>query len=114
MNAALSKDDLFVMTGLRGRNNGLRNNVWIGPRRRARHAARVLVQTDQRWQLEIDRLAVATVEDKPPRLLEGELNDADLAEVQCWIVLNRAAILDHWHGRTDGTELRALRPLSRN
>jgi len=29
-------------------------------------------------------------------------------------VLNRAAILDHWHGRTDGTELRALRPLSRN
>jgi hypothetical protein len=26
-------------------------------------------------------------------------------------VLNRPAILDHWHGRTDGAELaRALRP----
>ena len=33
---------------------------------------------------------------------EGE---SDLAQVQRWIVLNRAAILDHWHGRTDGAEL---------
>jgi hypothetical protein len=51
----------------------------------------------------------------PPRLLEGGLSESDLAQVQRWIVLNRAAILDHWHGRTDGAELaRALRPLPRN
>jgi hypothetical protein len=115
MNAALSKADLFAMAGLRGRATGLRNNVWIGPRGRARHAARILVQTDRRWQLEIDDLAVVSVEDVPTRLLEGSLSESDLAQVQRWIVLNRTAILDHWHGRTDGAELaRALRPLSRN
>jgi hypothetical protein len=112
MNAALSKTDVFTMAGLRRRSTGLRNNVWIGPRGRARRAAHILVQTDRRWQLEIDHLAAVSVEDDPPRLLEGALDDADLAQVRRWIVLNRAAILDHWHGRTDGADLaRVLRPL---
>jgi hypothetical protein len=38
-----------------------------------------------------------------------DISAADLAAVQRWIVLNRAAILEYWHGRTDGAELaRAL------
>jgi len=62
-----------------------------------------------------DDLATISVEDDPPRLLEGPLSAADLAAVRRWIALNRAAILDHWHGRADGAELaRALRPLLRN
>ena len=48
----------------------------------------------------------------PPRLLEGQLSAADLAAVQRWIVLNRAAILEYCHWRTDGAELaRTLRRL---
>jgi hypothetical protein len=112
MTVALSKTDLYATTSLRGRNTGLRNNVWIGPSRRGRRTARILVQTDRRWQLEIDHLAAVSVEDNPPQLIEGELGESDLTETQRWIKLNRAAILDHWHGRTDNVGLvRTLRRL---
>jgi hypothetical protein len=115
MNAVLSETDLFAMVCLRSHSTVLRNNVWLGARRYGRHAARVLVQMDHRTEFDLDDLATVSVEDDPPRLLEGQLSAADLAAVQRWIVLNRVAVLDHWHGRTDGTELaRALRPLSRS
>jgi hypothetical protein len=93
----------------------VRNNVWLAPRWHARHAARILVQTNDRTQFDLDDLAVVSIEDDPPGLLEGQLSAADLAAVQRWIVLIRAAVPDHWNGRTDGVELaRALRPLLRD
>jgi hypothetical protein len=105
MNAALSETDQFALVCLRRHSTGLRNNVWLGSRRHARHSARVLVQMDHRTQFDLDDLATIGVEDKPPRLIEGQLSAADLAAVLRWIGLNRAAILDHWHGRTDSVEL---------
>ena len=110
VNAVLSETDLFAMVCLRSHSTGLRNNVWLGSRRHARHSARVLVQMDHRIQFDLDDLATISVEDDTPRLLEGQLSAADLAAVQRWIVLNRAAILEYWHWRTDGAELaRTLR-----
>jgi len=82
MNAALSKADPFAMVCLRSHSTGLRNNVWLGSRRHARHSARVLVQMDHRTQFDLDDLATISVEDDPPRLLEGQLSAADLAAVQ--------------------------------
>jgi hypothetical protein len=109
VNAALSETDLFALVCLRSRSTGLRNNVWLGSRRHARHSARVLVP---RTQFDLNDLAMISVEDDPQRLLEGQLSAADVAAVLRWVVLNRAAILDHWHGRTGGAELaRALRRL---
>jgi hypothetical protein len=114
-NAVLSETDLFAMVCLRSHFTGLRNNVWLGSHRHARHSVRVLVQMGHRTRFDLDDLATISVEDDPPRLLEGPLSATDLAAVQRWIVLNRAALLNHWHGRTDGAELaRALRPLPRN
>jgi hypothetical protein len=112
MSTTLSDDELFFMVNLRGRTSGLPMNVWIGPRGRARHAARIKVQMDHREQFDVDNLAVVSVEDRLPRVIEGQLDAADLDLVRRYIVLNRQAILDHWHEQTDGAEvIRALRRL---
>jgi hypothetical protein len=112
MSATITDDELFFMVNLRGRTSGLPMNVWIGPRGRARHAARIKVQMDHREQFDVDNLAVVSVEDRLPRVIEGQLDAADLDLVRRYIVLNRQAILDHWHERTDGAEvIRALRRL---
>lgn len=99
-------DDLdpFLMVNLRGRTTGLPCNIWIGPRGHARHAARIKVQMDHRQQFDLDKLAVVSVEEVP-QVIEGRLSATDLAAVRRYIALNRAAILDHWHERTDGVEL---------
>ena len=87
-------------------------NIWIGPRGHARHAARIKVQMDHRQQFDVDQLAVVSVEDDPPQVLEGRLDAADLDVVRRYIALNKQTILDHWLERTDGIELsRALKPL---
>jgi hypothetical protein len=105
-------DELFLMVNVRGRSSGLPMNIWIGPRGHARHAARVKVQMDHRAQFDIDRLAVVSVEDDPPQVMEGSLAAADLALVRRYISRNKQAILDHWREKTDGIELsRALERL---
>jgi hypothetical protein len=112
MSTTTTDDELFFMVNVRGRSSGLPMNVWIGPRGHARHAARIKVQMNHRQAFDIDQLAVVSVEDDPPQVMEGQLSAADLALVRRYIALNKAAILDHWHERTDGIELsRALRPI---
>jgi hypothetical protein len=100
---ALADEDEFLMVNVRSRSSGLPMNLWIGPRGRARHAARVKVQTDHRPQFDLDQLAVVGVD--PPDLIEGALGERDLELVRRYIALNRNAILDHWNERTDGVEL---------
>lgn len=92
----------FLMVWLAPRSTGLASNIWIGPRGHARHSARIRHGD-----------AVVSVEDNPPEVIEGWLSAADLALVRQYIALNKAAILDHWHERSDGVELaRALRSLA--
>jgi hypothetical protein len=67
---------------------------------------------DHRQQFDVDHLAVVSVEDDPPQVLEGRLDAADLDVVRRYITLNKQTILDHWQERSDGIELsRALKPL---
>jgi hypothetical protein len=109
----MQDDELFLMVNVRGRSSGLPMNVWIGPRGRARHAARIKVQMDHREQFDIDHLAVVSVEDDPPRIIEGQLSAVDLEQIRRYIAINKAAILDHWRERTDGIELsRSLQPIA--
>jgi hypothetical protein len=108
----ITTDELFHMVNVRGRSSGLPMNIWIGPRGHARHAARIKVQMNHRQHFDIDQLAVVSVEDDPPQVKEGHLDAADLDLVRRFIALNRRALLDHWHEKTDGVELaRALQPL---
>jgi hypothetical protein len=94
----------FLMSNIRGHTSGLPMNIWIGPRGRARHAARIKVQMDHRVQFDFEKLAVVTVESQP-RLIAGHLSAEDLELVRRYIALNRAAILNHWYEKTDGAEL---------
>jgi hypothetical protein len=104
--------DPFLMVSVSGRSSGLPMTIWLGPRGHARHAARVKAQPDRRAQFGLDRLAVVSVEDDPPQVIEGLLSAGDLDLVRRYIALNRQAILDHWREKTDGVELsRALRRL---
>jgi hypothetical protein len=113
MTTIITDDELFSMVNVRGRSSGLPMNCWIGPRGHARHAARIKVQMNHNERFEPDNLAVVSVEDDPPQVVEGRLSTADLEQVRRYIALNRQAILDHWAERTDGIELgRALRPLA--
>jgi hypothetical protein len=108
----MQDDELFLMVNVRSRSSGLPMNVWIGPRGHAHHAARIKVQMDRREQFDIDHLAVVSVEDDPPQVIEGQLSAADLEQVRRYIAANKAAILDHWREQTDGIELsRSLKPL---
>jgi hypothetical protein len=103
--------DPFFAVKLASRTTGLPMNIWLSPRGQAGHSGRIWVQADHHEQFESDHLAVVSVEDEP-RLLEGQLDAADLVLLGRYIALNRAAILDHWVGQTDGVELsRCLQPL---
>jgi hypothetical protein len=104
--------DAFFAVNLRGRTTGLPMNIWLSPRSHALRAARIWVQTDHREQCDIDHVAVVSVEEAPAQVIEGRLGATDLNRVRRYIAQNREAILDHWHGRTDGAELsRSLKPL---
>jgi hypothetical protein len=105
MSAAISDDERFLMVNVRGRSSGLPMNIWIGPRGNARHAARIKVQMDHGQKFDVDNLAVVSVEDDPPQIIEGSLGAADLNRIRRYIELNRSAILDHWQEKTDGIEL---------
>jgi len=107
----LTEDEGFLMVNVRASTSGLPMNIWIGPRGKARHAARIKVQTDHRKRFDLDRLAVVSIDS--PDLIAGDLNAADLDLVRQYIQLNRRAILDHWEEKTDGVELSlALRRLT--
>jgi hypothetical protein len=110
--STLTDDDLFLMVNVRSRSSGLPMNVWIGPRGHARHAAHIKVQMDHGPQFDVDNLAVVSVEDDPPQIIEGSLGAADLNRIRRYIELNKQAIMEHWQEKTDGIELsRALKRL---
>ena len=105
--------DPFFAINLAGRTTGLPMNIWLSPRGQAGHTARIWVQVNHREQFDIDHVAVVSVEEAPPQVIEGRLSAFDLSRVRRYIALNRAAILDHWVGQTDGADLsNSLRPLA--
>lgn len=113
MSTTTADEEFFFMVNIRGRSSGLPMNIWIGPRGHARYAARIKVRMDHREQFDTGNLAVISVEDDPPEVVEGHLDTADLTLIGRYIALNRNAILDHWRKKTDGLELsRRLRRLS--
>lgn len=60
-----AESELYPMVNIRGHSSGLPMNIWLVPRGRADHAARIKVQMDHREQFDIDQLAVVSVEDNP-------------------------------------------------
>ncbi|WP_270937290.1 DUF4160 domain-containing protein [Falsiroseomonas oryzae] len=104
LEGAGAEDDLYEMTNIYPRTSGLPMTVWISPRGRARHDARVKVCRVPGNRMIPEDTAVVSVRPEPA-LLEGELDAEALRAVQAWIVLNRDVLIDYWNGEADGIEL---------
>ena len=98
--------DLFEMASLFPRNTGLPMTVWVSPRGRAQHAARVKVNMAHGDGIDLSNCAVVGINPQPS-LIEGSLLAQDLRAVYRWIDLNRNALNDLWDGKIDFVELAA-------
>jgi hypothetical protein len=104
--------DTYEMANLYPRDTGLPMTVWVGPRGRARHDARVKVCRTHGDRMEGTNLAVVAI--RPvPRVVHGPLAQRDFASVAAWIALNQDALIDYWNGTLGTVEFAAeLRRLS--
>jgi len=96
-------DELYEMANLFPRTTGLPLTVWVSPRGRARHDARIKVSLTP-GRMDIGHTAVVGIRPSP-RLIEGNLAPADLESVSQWIRLNEAALMDFWNETIDSVEL---------
>jgi hypothetical protein len=100
-------NELFLMVNVGGRLSGLPMNIWNGRGGHAQHLARIKVQMDNREPFDIRNLASVGVEDTPPEVKEGRRDAHELELVRRYVALNKQAILDHWHERTDASSFPA-------
>ena len=99
----LEETELFEMANLFPRTTGLPLAIWVSPRGRARHDARIKVSLSP-GRMDIGHTAVVGIR-PTPRLIEGDLPPADLDLVSRWITLNEAALIDFWNETIDSVEL---------
>jgi hypothetical protein len=97
------QDNLYEMTNLFPRTTGLPMTVWVSPRGRAQHDARIKVSLSP-GRMDIGHTAVVGIRPSP-RLIEGRLATADLDLVSQWIKLNEDALIDFWNETIDSVEL---------
>ena len=97
------EDDQYEMANLFPRTTGLPLTVWVSPRGRARHAARIKVSLTP-GRMDIGHTAVVGIR-PTPRLIEGDLSPADFALVSRWISLNEEALIEFWNEAIDSVEL---------
>lgn len=91
-----SGDELFEMTNLFSRNTKLPFTIWISPKGKAKHGPRIKVDAEKE--------VVISIEDEP-KILHGELKAKEFNEIKQWILNNKIALIRHWDGETDGTEV---------
>ena len=91
-------NDTFEMTNLYPRDTGLPMTVWISPRGRALHDARVKVCMTPGDRMAATNTAVVAIRPEP-RLLRGALAPRNFAPVAHWISLNAEALIAYWEGR---------------
>jgi len=96
--------DLFEMANLFPRTTGLPMTVWVSPRGRARHDARIKVCLTPGPRMDVANTAVVGLRPQPS-LIKGRLPAPELDLVSRWITLNDAVLLDFWNGAIDTVEL---------
>lgn len=100
-------EDLFEMANLFPRTTGLPMTVWVSPRGKARHDARIKVNMTHGNQMTIENTAVVGVR-PAPHLVSGRLSGDDREAVFSWLSLNEAALLAYWEGEIDTIQLGQL------
>lgn len=99
----LEEVDLFEMANLYPRDTGLPMTIWVSPRGRARHDARVKVCRSHGERMNADDTATVSVR-PTPELIDGSLANADLKAVQAWINANEDGLIGYWDGHLSTVE----------
>ena len=94
----------YEMANLFPRDTGLPMTVWVSPRGRARHDARVKVCEVPGDRMDPTNTAVVAVRPRP-HLLHGNLSGGDVELVARWIDANAEVLIDYWEGRASTVEL---------
>jgi hypothetical protein len=95
--------DPFELANLFPKTTGLPMTIWVSPRGRARHDARIKVCATHGDQMDPSNTAVVAVRPSP-QLPRGALAPRDLALVKAWVSSNAPALLEYWDGRIDTIE----------
>ena len=111
--AADSADDLYEMANLFPDDTGLPVTVWVSPRGRARHAARIKVCRTAGNKMVPTNTAVVSISAEPV-VVVGTLPIRYVEPVAKWVASNREALLEYWVGAIGtGALLRKLKRLGR-
>ena len=92
------------MANLYPRDTGLPMTIWVSPRGRARHDARVKVCRSHGDRMNADDTATVSVRPNP-ELIDGPLAREDLKAVQAWIIANSDGLISYWNGELSTVEL---------
>lgn len=95
--------DEYEMVNLYPIDTGLPMTVWASPRGRARHAARLKVNKRHGPRMTVSNTAVVGIS-PVPHLVADRLTPHDQIAVFQWVLLNSAALIDYWNGKTSTTE----------
>ena len=109
----IEPDDTFEMANVFPRDTGLPMTVWVSPRGRARHDARINVCLPPGDRMDASNTAAVAI--RPvPRVVSGNLPSHDFALVSQWIANNKSAPIGYWNGVLSTVEfVTQLRPLPR-
>jgi hypothetical protein len=108
---AIDPNDTFEMANLYPRDTGLPMTVWVSPRGRARHDARIKVCLTPGDRMDAGNTAVVAIR-PAPRVVSGALPPRDFALVAQWIADNNTALLGYWDGALSTVEfVTQMRPL---
>jgi hypothetical protein len=96
---------LEEMVSYRKSVTGVDHTIFISPKGYAQHAPRVKVAINPPHSID-PRTSTASVMIEDGELVVGVLPPRVLEQVQHFIKVNRATLLDYWHYRIDTDELR--------
>jgi hypothetical protein len=90
-------NDLYETADLFPEDTGLPMTVWVSPRGRARHAARIKVCRVPGNKMVPSNTVAMRIEPEPG-LIKGKLPSQYLEPVTRWIAENRETLLKYWDG----------------
>jgi hypothetical protein len=96
--------DLFEMANLFPGTTGLPMTIWVSPSGGAQNDVRVKVNMTRGNQMSIENTAVVGVRPSP-RLISGQLDQADCDAVFAWVSANTDALVAYWEGQIDTMQL---------
>ncbi len=98
-----NSSDPFEMANLYPRDTGLPMTIWVSPRGRARHDARIKVCLMPGDRMDATNTAVVAIR-PTPRLIIGALSAHDFELVAKWIERNAELLIDYWNGTLSTVE----------